>query len=500
MKSPLILYWARRDFRITDNPALTTALQRSAVQQIPFLPFFILEDYMTQGNPEFQFGYPSRFFLAHALPHFINRFKEFLFVKGKVVGYIQKLQEQYELEIFVNDDVYPDFYSQIAKLRKLGINVTVCEDALSVPKETRTQEGNIYSVFTPFKKAVWSSFTKQKKLTTSNTSAVTYLSHKEVSVLPDQIAHTSESILALMSASRLLKVGTHFLNLHEYIEIPTLQNWYTSESEALERFKSYLKRGDLDRYGESRDSLEGDTASSILHGRSIEGKTSRMSLALAWGLISSRTLLHEIQKHYDETFDNPFSNRVSQGALIFISELIWREFYRYQFFHNPYLLDTEFQTRYRGTLSWEEGDSGLERFIAWIKGETGYPVVDAAMKQIEHTGWMHNRARMIVASILTKNLGIDWRWGQEYFRATLFDLDDASNNGGWQWAASVGTDPKPIRIFNPELQAKNYDASGAYQAKWLMRGNILQSPRVPIIEHKEARDAAILRYKQTRTE
>lgn len=157
-------------------------------------------------------------------------------------------------------------------------------------------------------------------------------------------------------------------------------------------------------------------------------------------------------------------------------------------------MQTEFQERFRGTIAWVEDAEALRRFTAWVRGETGYPVVDAAMKQIAKTGWMHNRSRMIVASILTKNLGVDWRWGQEYFRAALIDLDEASNNGGWQWGASVGADPKPIRIFNPELQAKNYDASGAYQAKWLGGENIFSRVQVPLVEHKLAREEALRRY------
>jgi deoxyribodipyrimidine photo-lyase len=219
-----------------------------------------------------------------------------------------------------------------------------------------------------------------------------------------------------------------------------------------------------------------------------------MSLALAWGLVSSRTLVAMMQKHFGKSFDNPFSDRVSAGALIYISELVWREFYRYQLFRRPDLMDTEFQKKFQGTIKWVEHSEALVRFTAWIKGETGYPVVDAAMKQLAETGWMHNRSRMIVASILTKNLGVDWRWGMEYFRATLIDLDEASNCGGWQWGASVGADPKPIRIFNPELQAKNYDASGAYQDRWLGGASILRATSIPIVEHKQARADALRRY------
>lgn len=143
-------------------------------------------------------------------------------------------------------------------------------------------------------------------------------------------------------------------------------------------------------------------------------------------------------------------------------------------------------------IKWLDDKYATKYFLAWIRGETGYPIVDAAMRQLAATGWMHNRSRMIVASVLTKNLGVDWRWGQEYFRATLIDLDEASNNGGWQWASSTGSDPKPIRIFNPYLQAENYDQKNLYQKKWLPQN---YKPR-PIIEHKLAREQALIRYGQ----
>jgi deoxyribodipyrimidine photo-lyase len=204
-------------------------------------------------------------------------------------------------------------------------------------------------------------------------------------------------------------------------------------------------------------------------------------------------MMSMIQKHYGEKFDNLFSSRVSSGALTYVSELIWREFYRYQMFHRPELMDTEFQTRFRGSINWVKGEELHERLVAFITGETGYGVVDAAMKQLSATGWMHNRSRMIVASILTKNFGVDWRIGQEYFRAMLIDLDEASNNGGWQWGASVGTDPKPIRIFNPELQAKSHDANNAYQERWLGE-SVFKGQRIPLVEHKQAREEALGRY------
>jgi deoxyribodipyrimidine photo-lyase len=217
-----------------------------------------------------------------------------------------------------------------------------------------------------------------------------------------------------------------------------------------------------------------------------------MSVALAWGFVSARTLTHEIQKYFDDSFTiSPAEDTHNEGALCYISELIWREFYAYLLFHNPELLNTEFQKKFRGTIKWVPNTVAIQRFTAWIQGETGYPIVDAAMHQLKKTGWMHNRARMIVASVLTKNFGVDWRWGQEYFRYILVDIDEASNNGGWQWGASVGADPKPIRIFNAELQAETHDAKGIYRDTWL---GFMRPEIKPIIEHKIAREEALKRY------
>jgi len=494
VKKPLVLYWARRDLRLLDNPALLSAAAYSQKIGADFLPVFILEDYMVEARPEFQFGYPSRWFLSQALPAFVQNFKHFLLVQAKAVSYLFELSQKYQLTIFANDDVYEDFYRQIEKLKLTGVEVRVEEDVLSIAKETCSQEGNLYSVFTPFKKRVWVNFVQNKPLAKFTEKDINYLPEVEFVKLPKQITATTNVIETLFNKKRLLKAGEEIIDLDLLLKPPTLAGWYISETEALKRFADYLKSGDLENYATNRDSLELD-AENETNKHAYSGKTSKMSLALAWGLVSSRTLVDRLKKHFEEDFTNPDSLRVEKGALMYISELIWREFYRYQLFHRPELLNTEFQQKFRGTIRWVEGKEALGRFTAWVKGETGYEVVDAAMKQIAETGWMHNRSRMIVASILTKNLGVDWRWGQEYFRAALIDLDEASNSGGWQWGASVGADPKPIRIFNPELQAKNYDASKKYRDKWLgTKNNILQSERVPIIEHKDAREEALNRY------
>jgi deoxyribodipyrimidine photo-lyase len=182
----------------------------------------------------------------------------------------------------------------------------------------------------------------------------------------------------------------------------------------------------------------------------------------------------------------------NEGSGVWLSELIWRDFYAQIMANFPHAMARSFKPEY-DAIKWEHGPHAHKLFDAWCQGRTGYPLVDAAMMQLAKTGWMHNRSRMIVASVLTKNLGVDWRWGQEYFRAMLIDLDEASNNGGWQWGASVGADPKPIRIFNPYLQAANYDKKNVYQNKWLSK-EYFDANIPPIIEHKDAREQALKRY------
>ncbi len=474
MKSPLTIYWARRDFRINDNPALFFATEHSKKENSPLLPLFILEPYMSQG---IGFGYSSQYMISKAVPHFAKKFKRFATVHHRASAYLTQLANTYSLHIFVNEDVYPDFYKQISKLQKSGIQVTVLNDRLTVSKDTKTGTGNLYSVFTPFKNAVWNEFIESTPAKKIDPDSITYIDAVSFNKLPNLIP--SEKIAEHITWSKSFQIQRA---VYTTPEVPNLSNWYTTEEEALHNFKAFIKSEGITLYKEKRDALNTDG-------------TSKMSAALAWGLISARTLVHEIQKHFDDSFKTTDSENHDEGAVCYISELIWREFYAYLLFHNPNLLNTEFQKKFRGTIQWSEPGLAKERFVAWIKGETGYPIVDAAMKQLAKTGWMHNRARMIVASVLTKNFGVDWRWGQEYFRHMLIDIDEASNNGGWQWGASVGADPKPIRIFNAELQAKTHDADGVYQGKWLESDGFMQRPEIkPIIEHKIAREEALKRY------
>jgi len=176
----------------------------------------------------------------------------------------------------------------------------------------------------------------------------------------------------------------------------------------------------------------------------------------------------------------------------YLNELIWRDFYSQILHHFPHVVNEPFRKKY-DAINWR---NNKEEFDAWCKGITGYPIVDAGMRELNTTGFMHNRVRMITASFLTKHLLIDWRWGEAYFAQKLLDYDLASNNGGWQWASGSGTDAAPyFRIFNPWTQQEKFDKNKAYIKKWIPEYGTQQYPQ-PIVDHKEARERCLKTYKE----
>ena len=204
--------------------------------------------------------------------------------------------------------------------------------------------------------------------------------------------------------------------------------------------------------------------------------TSRIGVHLRFGTISIRQLA---QQSKDQSFS-------------YMNELIWREFYQMILWHFPHVVDQNFNKKY-DAVEWRTDEEEFER---WCQGKTGYPIVDAGMRELNTTGYMHNRVRMIVASFLTKHLFHDWRLGEAYFAKKLLDFELASNNGGWQWAAGTGTDAQPyFRIFNPESQTKKFDPDLKYIRKWVPEFQELDYPK-PIIEHKAARERCLDRFKE----
>ena len=208
---------------------------------------------------------------------------------------------------------------------------------------------------------------------------------------------------------------------------------------------------------------------------SVEG-TSKLSVHLRFGTISIRQLAQTAMKTNEK----------------FLNELIWRDFYMTILWHFPHVVDGSFRPAY-DRIEWESNE---QHFDAWCTGQTGYAIVDAGMRQLNETGWMHNRVRMIVASFFTKHLLLDWRLGEAYFAQKLIDFELSSNNGGWQWAAGSGCDAAPyFRVFNPYLQTERFDSELKYVQKWVPEFQELTYPQ-PIVDHKWARLRAIDRYKK----
>lgn len=221
----------------------------------------------------------------------------------------------------------------------------------------------------------------------------------------------------------------------------------------------------------------------------------------------------EIIKHYDKTRNFPAQNGTSRLGIhlrfgtisirklalkaselnkTYLNELIWREFYMMILAFNPQVVDKAFKPAY-DNIPWRNNE---EEFEAWCAGKTGYPIVDAGMRELNESGYMHNRVRMVVASFLTKHLLIDWRWGEAYFAKKLLDFDLSANNGGWQWAAGTGTDAQPyFRVFNPESQKDKFDKDLKYIKKWIPEFGTDKYPE-PIVEHKFARQRALDTYKK----
>ncbi|MGH2882171.1 MAG: cryptochrome/photolyase family protein, partial [Solirubrobacteraceae bacterium] len=309
--------------------------------------------------------------------------------------------------------------------------------ALDDLEAVRTQAGDPYTVFTPFHRT-WSRMPRRR-----TAGAPRALPPLPAGLDPGAIPELGE------------------LGLSQEVEDPMPGG----ESHARRRLTRFL--ADVDAaYADKRDLLAEDGAS-------------RLSPYLHFGCLSPREL----------------EARVASAE--FRRQLCWRDFYAHVLRHFPRNAHSEHQARYRGTLEWSRAE---KRFEAWCEGRTGYPLVDAGMRQLAREGWMHNRARLVVASFLTKDLGIDWRWGERWFMRLLLDGDQASNNGNWQWVASVGVDPQPAfrRMFNPARQAERFDPDGAYVRRYvpeLRDGEDGGEYAKPIVDHATARQEALARYR-----
>jgi deoxyribodipyrimidine photo-lyase len=335
-----------------------------------------------------------------------------------------------------------------------GLAVAGCtfvrhEDQTILPvREIRSGSGTPYTVFTPFKKRWLATLA-------------------EVGI--PELAQATK-VAAKVDLPRDLP---HAVSLDDLVARQSAGHFTPGEAEPRRRVDAFLA-GPIERYHDDRDppALDG---------------TSTISPWLACGSISPRRLLHDLVERFG---DDPGAWR--EGPATWLSELIWREFYRHAMDGIRRLSMDRPLHGWTDRVTWREAD---DDFTAWCEGRTGIAIVDAGMKQLAATGWMHNRVRMIVATFLSKHLLIDWRRGERFFMESLADADFPSNNGGWQWAASTGTDAAPyFRVFNPDTQRERFDARNEYVRRWAPEHLDGTAPK-PLVDLKKARVRAIEAFK-----
>lgn len=465
------IWWIRRDLRLTDNQALTAA--KGEADQV--IPLFILDPALLNA--------PNRSdkrlaFLLAGLRHLDEDLRarggRLIIRQGEPRDVLTALvAESGAKAIFAEADFSPyarrrdAWVAESLPLHLVG-GLTVYH-----PQMVLKPDGEPYTVFTPFSRA-WKAL-----------------------AIPRDLGGIPEAILTPTDLSSQPIPAEPALSAS--IPFPP------GETEALCSLDAFA-RGDsapIYQYAQKRNQLD------------LAG-TSGLSPYLRFGMLSACQAVVAAQ----EAIEAAPTAEARKGAETWLNELIWREFYISILYHFPSVRRQSFQAK-RRQISWLNNETD---FAAWGAGRTGYPVVDAAMRQLLCTGWLHNRARMIVASFLVKDLLIDWRWGESWFMQHLVDGDPAANNGGWQWTAGTGTDAAPyFRVFNPILQSKKFDPSGSYIRRWLPElalvpdqyihepwqmslamqyeiGCIIgQDYPAPIVDHKKARKRALAAYKEAET-
>ena len=420
--SDLILFWHRRDLRISDNLGLTAARERST----KVVGVFCLDPLILDRDDVA----PARVtYLIGSLKSLQARYKEadseLLIIQADPKEGIPKLARSLNAAaVFLNQDVEPygrdRDQSVIKALNEIGIETqTFWDQLLHSPEAIKSGSGSPYTVYSPF----WKNWSIQKK-----TAPVPDLAGVES--LTDAEREQGEGTIPLPTAKELGYAWDNALMLDP------------GEKAAQDRLEEFCSSA-IYNYQEQRNFP-------------AQYGTSLLSAALKFGVIGVRTV-------WAVTIGAAQQRGDSDDIRVWQQEIAWREFYQHAMYHFPELADGA----YRRVLKDFPWDNNEQYFQAWCEGRTGFPIIDAAMRQMNETAWMHNRCRMIVASFLTKDLFVDYRLGEKYFMQRLYDGDLSSNNGGWQWSTSSGMDPKPLRIFNPASQAKKFDADAAYIREWL---------------------------------
>lgn len=464
-----IIHWFREDLRLTDNPALFQAATEGQV-----IPVYLKPNGM---------GAASRWWLHHSLTSLksdLHKFNLPLILKsGQPEQVLPKLAKQLGASKVVWNRVYSPVGIKQGKLLKTALNQASVNHAsfngqlLIEPTQVLTKQGTPFKVFTPFWRHCSSELNLASCLTVPDFSNGTGNDSVNSDVLSDwSLLPTNPDWSGGLKAT-----------------------WQVGEKAAQRGWQSFLE-SNITGYQEQRDFPELNA-------------TSHLSPHLAFGEISPRQLwqdVHEAMAHNTISGDD--------GSK-FLAEIGWREFSHYLLVHFPHILNAPFNPRFEG-FEWQDSSGWLQ---AWQRGETGYPIVDAGMRELWHTGYIHNRVRMVVASFLTKHLRTHWQHGMNWFWDTLVDADVANNTVSWQWVAGCGADAAPyFRIFNPVLQGEKFDKAGDYVKRWVPELAGLASNRIhkpweatakelttagvvldqhypmPIVDHREARELALEAY------
>ncbi|RLV61658.1 deoxyribodipyrimidine photo-lyase [Parashewanella curva] len=463
IKSNSVIFWFRNDLRISDNQALTQAKEYADKHQLPLHAIYLATPAQWQQHDqapiqldfiERQLNQLSQSLAQLGIPLSMFNVNDF---QAQMDWLITQQQDGHIKQVFAGLEPEWNERQRDQTLLDSGFPITFTDEhCLLPPMSVKNQHGMMYKVFTPFKNR-WREIMQSVPV---------------------------EPLGKLTAFAAPTQAQPITLNCDK----TSSQQWPTGEKAAHQLLRQFCKQNLAD-YGEQRDYP-------ALH------VTSQLSPYLAIGILSPRQCLAALLAE----FPNAIVEKTP--AEMWLNELIWREFYRHLLVAFPKLSRNQNFNALANNIQWQNNPTDFQK---WCDGRTGYPIVDAAMRQLNTTGWMHNRLRMIVASFLTKHLLIDWRWGEQYFRQKLIDGDLAANNGGWQWSAGTGCDAQPyFRIFNPIEQSKKFDPDGKFikdfvpeladvNAKQLHQANTftekgyLISEQYPlsIIEHKAARERAM---------